>query len=190
MKETNIVTANGKKIDVFDDIFSFSERDKMFQRMSDAKFMVSGTDTSTNQYQVFSNFRVSDLDDIGVTYFEGFKYLNDRYDLIDNQQNIRQIRVNYTNASEKNHAHYDAFKGLTLIYYLNPKWDVTWGGHTMFFDESIDAVEFTSLYKPNRAVIFDSSIPHMILSPTCMAPIPRFSFVIQTIDSYNYNVAR
>ena len=37
MKETNIVTANGKKIDVFDDIFSFSERDKMFQRMSDAK---------------------------------------------------------------------------------------------------------------------------------------------------------
>jgi hypothetical protein len=188
MKEiNNIITESGKTIDVFDDVFTFAEREDMFQKLSDGMFKVSGTDTSSNQYQVFANYTVQQLEAYGITKFEGFKYLNDRYNLINDPQRLKQIRVNYTNASEKNHAHYDDTRGLTLIYYLNPEWDVKWGGHTIFFNESITGAEFTSLYIPNRAVIFDASIPHMILTPTCMAPMPRFSFVIQTRNPYNYD---
>jgi len=41
----------------------------------------------------------------------------------------------------------------TVLYYLNDKWDKSWGGHTIVDDVKVE-------YKPNRAVIYSAATPH------------------------------
>ena len=48
---------------------------------------------------------------------------------------------------------------LTALWYLCEKWDVEWGGETLFYNSQEDA-EFVCSPKPGRLVIFDGRIPH------------------------------
>jgi hypothetical protein len=53
--------------------------------------------------------------------------------------------------------------GKTFILYMNPTWNVTWGGSTVFYK---DGNVYTSEYKPNCGILFDGSIDHAGLEPT------------------------
>jgi hypothetical protein len=46
----------------------------------------------------------------------------------------------------------------TVVIYLNDKWDLDWGGETIFAEN--DEIIFSSIPKRNRAVIFNGNIPH------------------------------
>lgn len=48
----------------------------------------------------------------------------------------------------------------TLMYYLNPKWDISWAGETCFLNEQRDEIENAIIPKPARAVLFDAFIKH------------------------------
>ena len=55
------------------------------------------------------------------------------------------------------------------------KWDLEWGGDTLFLDD--DRINISSIIqpKPNRVVVFDAKIPHLIRPSTIIAPQYRFS---------------
>ena len=184
MNEKNIITTNGKHIDVFDDIFSYTEADNIYYHLSNGFFKVNGTDNRyNNDYQIYSNYSLGELASFGFLDFDGFKYLNDRYGLLSDSRRIIQIRTNFSTSAENNKVHCDSMKGgITFLYYLNPTWDITWGGHTLFLNETLTDVEYTSLYTPNRAIVFDGSIPHLISTPNSNTEKPRLSLAIQLRD--------
>ena len=54
---------------------------------------------------------------------------------------------------------------MTLMYYPMPKWDISWGGETVFFDEN-NEMFLSFLPKPNSALFFNSNILHFGRSPS------------------------
>lgn len=59
--------------------------------------------------------------------------------------------------------------GITVMFYLNKVWDVSYGGETIFINNSGDITN-SVIPKPGRVVIFDGSIPHAAreVSRTCI----------------------
>ena len=49
--------------------------------------------------------------------------------------------------------------GITVMFYLNKVWDVSYGGETIFIN-NIGDITNSIIPKPGRVVVFDGSIPH------------------------------
>ena len=46
-------------------------------------------------------------------------------------------------------------------------------------DDLLQEAEYTCIYKPGRVVIFDGTIPHMIMNESSLCPDYRLTFAIQ-----------
>lgn len=60
----------------------------------------------------------------------------------------------------------------TLLYYPNPEWKDGWDGETVYLDPSGD-IAMAVRPRPNRAVFFDSRIPHAGRAPGRQCPALR-----------------
>lgn len=67
---------------------------------------------------------------------------------------------------------------LTALWYLCDRWDVEWGGETMFYDAQ-DDVACAVTPKPGRLVIFDGAIKHVGRPPNRICYAPRYTFAIK-----------
>lgn len=77
--------------------------------------------------------------------------------------------------------HYDCgpqHHHLTALWYLCETWDVEWGGETIFFDESGDAVCAVTP-RPGRLVVFDGMIRHAGRPPNRICYAPRYTFALK-----------
>ena len=128
--------------------------------------------------QIFSSFTKEDLMSMGMMEYVGFKFLDEKYSLF--SEKLEQIRINLSTPAERNFVHTDNITGKTFLYYVNLEWRVEWGGHTLFMDDNIQDAVYTCLYKPGRAVVFDGSTPHMIMTPSVFCPVNRYTFALQT----------
>ncbi len=186
MQKRVIATKSGKLLVVYDDLFTYDQRSKWFEFIVKSFFKVNGADDLTAYYtgglQMYSQYNTQDLENMGFIDSQGFELINQEYKL--KNRKIKQARINLSPASEKNRVHTD-YQGLTLLYYCNLDWQLEWGGHTLFMDDSLSDAEYTCLYKPGRVVLFDGTIPHMILTPTGIAQMHRFSFALQLDRSEN-----
>ena len=173
MKEVKVCN---KPVHVWDDLFTYQQRISFFQFMQKSFYKVDGGDYSVFDNQIYSQYTNLDLMKLGFMETDGFSQLNKFYNL--EKREYSQIRINFSSFSEKNRVHHDGVK-LTLLYYANLEWDIEWGGHTFFLNEQLTDIEYTCVYNPGRVVVFDGSLPHMIMSPNVMSQKPRFSLVIQ-----------
>jgi hypothetical protein len=168
-----------KLIDVHDGLFTHHERTAFLEFIKNSFFKTSGTDNPSvygNIEQIYSRYTLEDTASMGFLNSPQVKNLYKKYDL--NSHRLHQVRVNLTTNSEKNLIHTDR-KGLTLLYYANVDWKLEWGGHTLFMDDKLEEVETVTLYKPGRIVVFDGTIPHMIMTPSNLCPTNRYSLVMQ-----------
>jgi hypothetical protein len=69
---------------------------------------------------------------------------------------------------------------LTALWFLTTHWEPEWGGETMFFDGSGDAM-FCVSPMPGRLVIFDGAISHVGRPPSRICFSPRHSFAIKLV---------
>lgn len=67
---------------------------------------------------------------------------------------------------------------LTALWYLCDRWDLEWGGETMFYDLQGDAVCAVTP-KPGRLVVFDGDIVHAGRPPNRICYVPRYTFAIK-----------
>jgi SM-20-related protein len=67
---------------------------------------------------------------------------------------------------------------LTALWYLCERWDVEWGGETIFYDAQ-DDVACAVTPKPGRLVIFDGAIKHVGRPPNRICYAPRYTFAIK-----------
>jgi hypothetical protein len=176
MKEVTV--CGYKKIYIFDDLFSFGERSIFYKFILNSKYMIDGGNGPLTRYHnhIFSNFCDDDVINMGFYNTKGFDILNNKFNF--NKTEKKQIRVNCSTSSESCEIHNDG-KGLTLLYYVNLNWELSWSGHTLFLNENITDIEYAAAYKPGRIVVFDGTIPHMITLPNHQAKDNRLTFVIQ-----------
>ncbi len=69
-------------------------------------------------------------------------------------------------------------RGITALWFLSTRWEPEWGGETMFFDKSGDAM-FCASPRPGRLVLFDGAIPHVGRPPSRICFAPRYSFAVK-----------
>jgi hypothetical protein len=176
MNITEHITKSNKKITVYDGGVEFHHMQKMFDYFTNSMYSVKGYDALYRDYQLFSKFNLDDIIRCGFYDTEAFKSIDKQYNIMN--QDVKQIRVNFSNSAERNRIHEDNV-GFTILYYGTLKWDIEWGGHTLFMDDNLENVEYTSLYKPGKVVVFDGTIPHMIMTPSIVSEFPRFSLALQ-----------
>jgi len=168
-----------KFIKIHDDLFTYDQRYHMLSFLKRSFFTITGEDSDLNLYpaqQIFSTFRAEDVIASGFQTTAGYEKLDIEYKL--SERKIKQVRLNLSQYGEKNSVHTDS-AGLTLLYYPMLEWKVEWGGHTIFLNNNIDDIIYISMYKPGRIVIFDGTIPHLIIPPTVLSPFYRLCFAIQ-----------
>jgi hypothetical protein len=89
--------------------------------------------------------------------------------------------TNYAAYGDMLYTHADCLpeaRELTALWFLSRQWEPEWGGETMFFDASGDALFCTSP-KPGRLVLFDGAIQHVGRPPSRICFTPRYSFAIK-----------
>jgi len=168
----------GKVLEVYDNLFTYHEMRHYSQFFPNSAFRVSGGDNialNGRQEQIYARYEPTEIEKLGFSTHPKIKEISIKHNLIN--RDIFQMRCNLTTNSEKNFIHTDSY-GITLLYYANLEWKLEWGGHTLFMDDNLSEAKYVCLYKPGRLVVFDGSIPHMIMSPTNLCPVNRFSFAI------------
>ena len=167
-------------IHVYDDLFSFEERTRFYRFITRSFYKINGfdTDTSSSHNQIFASFNNDDLNKFGICNTEAFKKLDIIHSL--SKRSIKQIRVNCSTPTEECNFHTDEIKGgVTFLYYVNLNWRPEWLGYTIFGSDNLKEVIHTSFYVPGRVIIFDGSIPHMVIPPSVYARGHRLTFAIQ-----------
>lgn len=172
-------TARGRDITIYDDLFSYAEREVMHGFILNSLFTSSGRDSTRLEHQgdfnLCSQYSEQDVKNLGLLENPKLaKEITDR-----GLTTFRQARVNLSTLNDKNHFHTDSVDTVTLLYYPNLEWHIEWGGYTLFSDDSLRDIEHCVTYIPGRIVLFDGEIPHCIAAPTNVAPTYRFSFAIQ-----------
>lgn len=172
---------NNKSVDIYDGLFTFAEMSDWYAFVRTSLFRVDGTD---NRYlndagadQIYSRYSMDDVARMGLIKSPGFQSIDEKYKLLEKD---KTVRVNLSTPAEFNQLHVDHIRGKTFLLYINLTWELEWGGHTLFMDENLTDAKHTCLYKPGRAVVFDGSIPHMIMTPSVACPVNRYTLAIQT----------
>lgn len=69
-------------------------------------------------------------------------------------------------------------KGLTALWYIAPEWNIEWGGETMFYDSTGDAIAAVTP-RPGRLVVFDGGILHAGRPPNRICYAPRYTLAFK-----------
>jgi len=116
------------------------------------------------------------------------------YNLWNSVNNVVQIEKNYKNKLNRIHLNcgpplYDQTvhqddevtfsKNITIVYFIHPRWDTSWGGELLVYDISQSRVIGGSYPTPNRAVIFPSYLPHRGVAVSRISPLMRISIAFQ-----------
>jgi hypothetical protein len=182
----NLKTKNNKNIYIFDNVFESHLAQKFYIFILNSFFKINFlSDSSVLDYHnKFSNsfgssFSPDDVESLG--------FLKNLPDEIKNKfnicpKNMSRCLINIISPMNAYHPHDDSGKNVkwgsikwSLIYYVNLKWQIEWAADTLFLDENREKIEYFTQCIPNRIVIFDATIPHIIRPSTIIAPQHRFS---------------
>jgi len=187
MNKKEVLTSNGKRIVICDDLFSLSERQLMYSFCKNSYYKLQGKDTDIielqNNISMISIFTMKDVKSMG---FQSFIKDREILDVFNNYQ-FESALVNLSTPADMHNVHTDAhgIPGITMLYYVNMRWSIEWAGETVFLNETMTDFEFVSPYKPGRLVMFDGSIPHVIRPPIMKADTLRMTFALRFIKEHN-----
>lgn len=172
-----ITTKFGKKIYVYDDLFSLRTRDVTLFKCFRSNYKLGWGDGETEDlggyHYLHSMFSEQELE---MTPFFTELQQTPAYDHV-KDLSISQIVVNLATPCQANFLHAHPEKKV-LLYYANTKWEEGWHGETHWYDEAKKEIEYSSPYVPGRLVIFDGSIPHTIRPQSYLANRYRFTLTI------------
>ena len=182
-------TSNGKMVEIYDNIFSSSEKTSHLTYAQNAHYSLGHPSSSVFWHRSNTFFahimNGSELDTFGI------KKTNFYVNILSKRLPGYEIERSWILSSSPLSTYYyhvdnpdEAIKRKTLLYYLNSRWDRNWGGETLFANNNGEC-ELAVEYKPGRVVIFDGSIEHKPSAISMNADEYRFIFVIQFISREN-----
>lgn len=101
---------------------------------------------------------------------------------------LDRLYANATTMSDVPYPHSDSdFKDdLTILYYANTYWDITYGGETVFLSDSRDEIIKSVIPKAGRLVVFNSAIPHCPRVHNRIGPNHRFTIAFKLVRRSRY----
>jgi Rps23 Pro-64 3,4-dihydroxylase Tpa1-like proline 4-hydroxylase len=168
------VQVGGKDVYVFDDLFDFSFREYAYSYVKNSMYSIGNEDadaveSSQHKYMV-SMWSKDDFNGLGLLQaIEG----TPAGDLLKGKELLR-AHVNLSTPTDVHWAH-DHKNRIGMLYYANKHWSHHWAGETMFFNDDLSEVEYASVYKAGRLIIFDGEIPHSVRPQSAVAPNYRFT---------------
>jgi len=169
---------DNQEIYIFDNVYQSHYTQKFYNFIINSYFQINLNDSDSNDYdntKLFgSKYSKEDLEQMGIIEHLP-EHIKKQFN-ISLENNDRGL-VNAITSSGVYHPHDDAGNGAkwSFLYYANMKWDLEWGGDTLFLNDDRQTINNVVQCKPNRVVIFDATIPHLIRPTTNIAPPYRFS---------------
>jgi hypothetical protein len=187
MIHKTLKTSIGKYIEVFDDVFSSTEK-SYFEYYIQNKPHTLGSTSNTEFWQrnktfFKSNFSEDEMNEIAFLNSPSFSSI--KHYVSNEEFRIRSCWSIASSPFSTQYYHVDCLtpniKSKTLLYYVNNRWNTNWGGETVFSNNSGES-EIIIDYVPGRTVIFDSSILHKATPISIEADEFRFIFSIQFVE--------
>ena len=186
----NLKTENNKDIFIYDDVFEAHQIQKMYSYIINSKYMLNVNDDPYHEYKTkFSTTFGCMLTKEEIPEFGILNYMPQN---IKNGFNLSletndRCIINNITALDTHYPHDDTGKNTkwSLLYYANLKWDLEWGADTLFLTDDKKDISQISQCKPNRVVLFDATIPHLIRPSTMAATHHRWSINMTFFDNAN-----
>jgi Rps23 Pro-64 3,4-dihydroxylase Tpa1-like proline 4-hydroxylase len=178
MKEQKRITSSGRLIEIYDDIFPMSLRQHHMEFVQNSTFRL-GSASSGIFWQSENTFFQSVYTQDN---FENFRLCSEFLASRLRTYEVNRCWVLSSSPLSTYYFHADNAaeneKAITLLYYVNTRWDRNWGGETLFSNDEGEC-EIAVEFKPGRVVIFDSLIEHKPSPISMQADEFRFTFVTQ-----------
>ncbi|MEM9532649.1 MAG: 2OG-Fe(II) oxygenase [Pseudomonadota bacterium] len=94
---------------------------------------------------------------------------------------VYRAYTNYAGYGDMLFTHTDCMPGageLTALWFVAERWDIEWGGETLFFNEEGDA-EFVVSPRPGRLVMFNGELRHCGRPPNRICTEPRYTLAFK-----------
>jgi len=169
---------------VYDNVLGLSNRQALLFFLSNSLFKPIGIDIPdvnfkhhTSMMSCYSREDLRNCKFLDYLPEEIQKEYSDNLDI----GSLENCNLNLITPSDRFHVHADSSTGakITVLYYPTSKWDVEFGGDSIFLDSKAKDIEFYCQYKTDRLVIFDSNIPHVARPSTWLAPYYRLSLAMK-----------
>jgi len=188
MKEKHFTTSSGKNVYVYDDVFTYQQTHTFYDFFDHSLYsknnhILESVPTSFLQ----ATFSKKDWHTFNMETTDGFQqiaqtHFND-YAMISAWIVLTTYMTSHITHSDSDYKPVDE-NGLSMLYYGNLEWLSSYGGETLFAND-LGEYERVVEYKPNRVVVFDSSIPHKVSPITAKAPPFRYSLNVRFLPTAN-----
>lgn len=171
--------ADEKKIIVLDGIIEQSVSDAFYEMISKQRFARHERDFDEDKYPIFSI-------DLNPEKFETESPIGiAARHIIENiahQQGymLKRSYVNMCQYGDMEFPHRDCGiydTDVTVLYYVNNKWDHSWGGETLFYENNEAKAAVSP--RPGRFVFFYGAVEHVGTVPTRICSESRFSLALK-----------
>jgi Rps23 Pro-64 3,4-dihydroxylase Tpa1-like proline 4-hydroxylase len=173
-------SVNGLEIFVFDDLVPREEAARYFAALSQASFIRSETaraDSGEFRHWVcempLENLPRTSLWIATAAAVESLRPS-------ESDQPYR-VYTNFSSYGDTLLTHVDALpntRELTALWFLCERWDMDWGGETLFYNDAGDA-ELAVSPRPGRLLLFDGAIRHAGKPPNRNCNVARYTFAIK-----------
>lgn len=172
-----IHTDSGRVITVYDGLFDLQYRQHVYQFAQNSLFQIGWVDSAIIENQatrcLHSVYSADDMARLGMLeHIDCSPAAGELKDLA-----FHKAVLNLSTAADTNYVHAHP-EDKVLLYYVNLEWRDGWHGETLFFQENMNDVAFTSVYTPGRLVAFDAKIPHTIRPQSHIAAQYRFTLAM------------
>lgn len=163
---------------VIDNPFGTAYHELLYDFVINSYFKIGSQDGPSPLHRrehlyIHSDWGIDDVNRVGlldkIKALKQFQPYKD-YELI-------RTTINLSVPSDTNFAHTHDDQ-ISLVYYVNLDWRPEWAGETVFYNEDMSEIIYSSVYKPARLLIFDGSTPHSIRVQSNSAPHYRFSLAM------------
>jgi hypothetical protein len=149
-----------RMVKLFDDVLCPEQCSEIYNRLiSEECWSFTGHSTFREEGYMFWQHDLTNND-----FYSDF-FFNRILEITEQDFELVRVYANGQTYGQPGHLHVDGECTDTFLYYANPEWDVSWGGHTVFCNsETLE--NFSFLPKPNSALLFDSHILHCGMDPS------------------------
>lgn len=176
--KNRIIEIENQKIYVLDELLPFEEIQDFFTYVNGLSFYKHERDDEKDEFPIFSV-------DFEPNVFETETYIGAKARALVTEYYCDAYKLNrsYINMScygDVEFPHYDCdqdSKDITVLYYVNQKWEYKWAGETLFYSNK--DTRAAVLPRPGRFVIFPGNIEHTGTVPSRICKIPRYSLALK-----------
>jgi Rps23 Pro-64 3,4-dihydroxylase Tpa1-like proline 4-hydroxylase len=174
------LTSSTEELYVVDNTVNFSNQEALYEFCKNSTFRLGHSASSIHPQDLSRFASYLTPEELSLTKLDNLfsALIKDKY-----KQDVKiersYINVYFPYTPTATHTDNCAEGAITFLYYANPTWQVDWAGETQFFTDDLQDIKKSVLPKGGRAVLFNSSIPHIARAPSVLCPVPRFTLTIK-----------